>query len=135
MHTVWKSRGRVSEVFAKFWEGGYIGVVKFFLGGYTILVFYNFYCIFINKFSQIFEGGYTFIPPHPPLCASMVQPSTRSRMRSRSQNIISNKQFWTNQNSFEGLSIDELWKISNSLTSPNSRVAFNNIRDKTIIFR
>ncbi len=37
MHTVWKSRGRVHEVFAKFWEGGYIGVVKIWGGGYTLL--------------------------------------------------------------------------------------------------
>ncbi len=48
MHTVWKSRWRVREVFAKFWEGGYIGVVK------------------------ILGGGYNFYPPSPPpLCASM----------------------------------------------------------------
>jgi hypothetical protein len=52
MHTVWKSWGRVHEVFAKFWEGGHIGVVK------------------------ILRGGYTFIPTHPLtplLCASMIK--------------------------------------------------------------
>ncbi len=55
MHTVWKSWGRVHEVFAKLWEGGYIiGVVKIFWEGYTFLVFY---CIFINKFC-----------PPPPVC-------------------------------------------------------------------
>ena len=32
------------EVFATFWEGGYIGVVKNFGGGYTFLVFYTFCC-------------------------------------------------------------------------------------------
>jgi hypothetical protein len=63
MHMVWKSRGRFSEVFAEFWEGGYKGVVKIFGGGSTFLVFY---CIFINKFCKILEGGYTFIPPPIP---------------------------------------------------------------------
>ena len=64
MHTAWKSRGRVSEVFAKFWEGGYIGVVKIFGGGCTFLVFY---CIFINKFSKKIGGRVHFYPPsHPP---------------------------------------------------------------------
>jgi hypothetical protein len=68
MHTVWNSRGRVDEVLAKFWEGGYIGVVKFFGGGYTFLVFY---CIFINKFCKNFGGRVQLYPPQPPLCISM----------------------------------------------------------------
>ncbi len=71
MHTVWKSWRRVYEVFAKFWEGGYIGVVKILGGGYTFLVFY---CIFINKFWKNFGGRVHFYPPSPPphpLCASM----------------------------------------------------------------
>ncbi len=63
MHTVWNSRGRVEEVFAKFWEGGYIGVVKILGGGYTFLVFY---CIFINKFCKNFGGRVHFYPPPPP---------------------------------------------------------------------
>jgi hypothetical protein len=63
MHTVWKSRGRVHEVFAKFGEGGYIGVVKISGGGYTFLVFY---CIFINKFCKNFGGRIHFYPPSPP---------------------------------------------------------------------
>jgi hypothetical protein len=63
MHTVWNSRGRVNEVFAKFWEGGYIGVVKIFGGGYTVLVFYG---IFINKFCKNFGGRVHFYPPSPP---------------------------------------------------------------------
>jgi hypothetical protein len=67
MHTVWNSRGRVDEVFAKFWEGGYIGVVKIFWGGYTLWVFY---CIFIKKFCKNFGGRLHFYPPSPPLCAS-----------------------------------------------------------------
>jgi hypothetical protein len=48
-HTVWKSRGRVHEVFAKFWEEGYIGLWKLGVGvgGYT---FWGFNCIFIYKF-------------------------------------------------------------------------------------
>ncbi len=65
MHTVWKSWGRVHEVFAKFWEGGYIGVVKIFGGGYTFLVFYS---IFINKFCKNFGGRVHFYPPSPPPC-------------------------------------------------------------------
>ncbi len=70
MHTVWKSWGRVHEVFAKFWEGGYIGVVKIWGGGYTFLVLY---CIFINKFCKHFGGRVHFYPltpltPPPPVC-------------------------------------------------------------------
>jgi hypothetical protein len=57
------SRGRANDVFAKFWEGGYIGVVKNFWGGYTFLVFY---CIFINKFCKNFGGRVHFYPPSPP---------------------------------------------------------------------
>ncbi len=74
MHTVWKSRGRVSEVFAKFWEGGYIGVVKIFGGGYTFLVFFY---IFINKFSKNFGGRVYFYPPltpPPPVCIYVFGP-------------------------------------------------------------
>ena len=63
MHTVWKSRERVHKVFAKFWEGGYIGVVKILGGGYTFLVFY---CNFINKFCKNFGGRVHFYPPSPP---------------------------------------------------------------------
>ncbi len=51
MHTVWNSMGRVNKVFAKFLEGGYVGVVKSFGRGYTFLVFY---CIFIKKFFKNF---------------------------------------------------------------------------------
>ncbi len=60
MHMVWKSRGRVREVFAKFWEGGYIGVVKILGGGYNFLVFY---CIFINKFAKFWREGTLLSPP------------------------------------------------------------------------
>jgi hypothetical protein len=64
MHTVWNSRGRVDEVFAKFLEGGYIGVVKIFGGGYTFLALY---CIFINKFCKNFGRWVHFYLPltHP----------------------------------------------------------------------
>ena len=55
--------GRVREVFAKFCEGGYIGVVKILGGGYNFLVFY---CIFINKFCKNFGGRVHFYPPSPP---------------------------------------------------------------------
>ena len=68
MHTVWKSRERVHEVFDKFWDGGYVGVVEIVSGGYTFLVFY---CIFINKFCKKFGGRVKFYPPQPPLCISM----------------------------------------------------------------
>jgi len=45
MHMVWKSRGRVNEVFVKFfWEGTYIGVMKILGGGgYTFLGFIAFW--------------------------------------------------------------------------------------------
>ncbi len=71
MHTLWKSRERVHEVFATFWVGG---IVKILVGGYTFLVFY---CIFINKFCKNFREGTLLStlsppPPHPPpMCASM----------------------------------------------------------------
>jgi hypothetical protein len=38
---------KIHEVFATFWEVGYIGVVKIFGGGYTPLMFY---CIYITSF-------------------------------------------------------------------------------------
>ncbi len=68
MLTVWKSRGRVREVFVKFWEGGYIGGCESFGGGYHFMVFY---CIFINKFCKNFGGRVHFYPPltpPPPVC-------------------------------------------------------------------
>ncbi len=45
--TVWKSRGRVYDVFAKFLGRWYIRAVNIFGGGCT---FSGFYCIFIDKF-------------------------------------------------------------------------------------
>jgi hypothetical protein len=65
MHTVLKFRGRLHEVSAKFWEEGYIRVVKILEGGYTFLVFC---CIFINKLTYLREG--TLLSP-PPLCTFM----------------------------------------------------------------
>ncbi len=72
MHMVLKSRGRVNEVSAKFWEGGYMYKGREnFGGGYTFLVFD---CIFKNKFCKNFGGRVHFYPPLPltPLCASMI---------------------------------------------------------------
>ena len=63
MPTVWKSRGRVSEVFAKFWEGGIKGLWKF-LGEGT--PFWCFIAFLLTSFAKILEGGFTFIPPLPP---------------------------------------------------------------------
>jgi hypothetical protein len=54
--------------FAKFWEEGYIGVVKIFGGGYTFLCFIAF---LLTSFAKNLEGGYTFIPLIPlplPMC-------------------------------------------------------------------
>jgi hypothetical protein len=59
MHTLRKSRGRVLEVFAKFWKGGYtIGVVKI-LGGGCLIAF------LLTSFAKNLERRYTFIPPPP----------------------------------------------------------------------
>ncbi len=33
--------------------------------------FWCFIAFLLTSFAKILEGGYTFIPPHPPLCASM----------------------------------------------------------------
>jgi hypothetical protein len=58
MHMVWKSKGWVNEVFAKFWEGGcenYGGRVHLF--GVLLHL--------LTSFAKIY-------PPTPPLCASML---------------------------------------------------------------
>jgi hypothetical protein len=71
MHAVWKSRGKVHEFFAKFWEGGYLGVVKIFWGEGTA---FGVYCSFINKFCKNVGGRIHFYPPlthsppSPPVC-------------------------------------------------------------------
>jgi hypothetical protein len=57
----------VNEVFAKFWEEGYTGVVKILGGGYTFLCFIAF---LLTIFAKILEGGYTH-PTHLPPPASM----------------------------------------------------------------
>jgi hypothetical protein len=67
MHTVLKSRGRVREVFAKFWEGGYLnrGCENF---GERVQLLGVFFAFLLTSFAKILEGGYTFIPPiTPPL--------------------------------------------------------------------
>jgi hypothetical protein len=42
--------------FAKFWEGGYIGVVKIFWGGYNFLGFYTFIAFLLTSFAKVLEG-------------------------------------------------------------------------------
>ena len=89
MHTVWKSWGRVHEFFAKFWEGGYIGVVKTLWGGYTF-----FGCLlhlFFTKFCENLAGRVHFYPPHPtPLCASMdiCEDKKETRKHCRTNEVI-----------------------------------------------
>jgi hypothetical protein len=73
MHTVWKSRGSVHEVAAKFWQGKYIdrGCENF--GGRVHLfgVLLHFYLQVLQK---ILREGTLLHPPHPPpLCASIVR--------------------------------------------------------------
>ncbi len=68
MHTRWKSRGRVHEVFAHFLGRVYIGVVNFF-GEIHLLGVLYFYCNDKFCIKKIREGP-LLIPP-PPLCASV----------------------------------------------------------------
>ncbi len=60
------------EVFAKFWEGGYKGVVKNFWEGRV-----HIFGFFINKFFKNYGGRVHFYPPLSPppypLCASMLK--------------------------------------------------------------
>jgi hypothetical protein len=46
--------------------GGGHGFQEKFLGGSTYFVFYNFYCIFINKFFENLPGGGAVSYPPPP---------------------------------------------------------------------
>jgi hypothetical protein len=55
---------KIHEVFAKFWEGGYIGVVKIFFG--RVPLFGVLLHFLLTSFAIILEGGFTLIPPHPP---------------------------------------------------------------------
>jgi hypothetical protein len=59
----------VHEVFATFWEEGYIGVVKIFGEGPP---FWCFIAFLRTSFAKKLEGGYTFISPLTPPCVHLI---------------------------------------------------------------
>jgi hypothetical protein len=105
MYTVWKSRGRVNEVFAQKLKDGY--------------TFYRFYCIFINKLCENFGGRVHFYPGLPPCVGLYTNYSNQliTIAKSSATHVLLQKAHFTH---FSWIGIDYLEGFSRPSLNPTT---------------